>query len=47
MPFEKIFVTHKFGIISQSHKRILQDRLLERRLNLEREANKLKKKDEL
>ncbi len=46
MPYEKIFISHKFGIISQSHKRILQERLLQRRLNLEKSAKKNKKNDE-
>jgi hypothetical protein len=31
MPIEKIQVIHKFGIISQNHKRILQERLLKLR----------------
>lgn len=47
MPFEKVIITHKFGIISQTHKKQLQERLLLRRLELENEANKPKKSDEV
>ena len=37
MPFEKVIITHKFGIISQTHKKQLQERLLLRRLEIENE----------
>jgi hypothetical protein len=37
MPYH-LPVIHKFGIISQTHKRELQHRLLQRRLELEEEA---------
>ena len=47
MPYEKVLITHKFGIISQSHKKQLQERLVARRIQLENEAKKLKKKDEM
>lgn len=46
MPFEKVVITHKFGIISQSHKKQLQERLLERRNQLINSAKKAQKKDE-
>jgi len=46
MPFEKVVITHKFGIISQSHKKQLQERLLERRNQLVNSAKKNLKKDE-
>lgn len=35
MPYEKVLVTHKFGIISQTHKKELLDRLKERRRKVE------------
>lgn len=47
MPYEKVLVTHKFGIISQSHKRQLQERLLQKRKQFENEAKKHKKHDEM
>lgn len=40
MPYEKVLVTHKFGIISQTHKKELLERLKQRRLKLEAEAAK-------
>jgi hypothetical protein len=46
MPYEKVPITHKFGIISQNHKRILQEQILQRRVQLENEAKKNKKSDE-
>ena len=46
MPFEKVVITHKFGIISQTHKKQLQERLLERREQLYNQAKKRDKKDE-
>jgi hypothetical protein len=38
MPFEKVQVVHKFGIISQSHKRQLQERLIKQRKQIENDA---------
>jgi hypothetical protein len=46
MPFEKVVITHKFGIISQTHKKQLQERLLERRNQLLSSAKKNLKKDD-
>ncbi|RNA31108.1 transmembrane protein -like [Brachionus plicatilis] len=44
MPIDKILITHKFGIISQSHKRQLQERLIKQKFLLECQE-KQKKKD--
>lgn len=38
MPYEKVLVTHKFGIISQSHKKELLERLKDRREKLEKDS---------
>ena len=46
MPYEKVVVTHKFGIISQSHKNKLQERLLQRRQQLQDEANRRSRRNE-
>lgn len=47
MPYEKILITHKFGIISQSHKKELLERLKQRRQKIEEEiAKKYEKKDD-
>lgn len=46
MPFEKVIITHKFGIISQTHKKQLQERLLDRRNQLLSQARKSAKKDD-
>ena len=47
MPFDKIPITHKFGIISQSHKRQLQERLIQRRRQLENDARRHKKHEDM
>jgi hypothetical protein len=47
MPFEKVIITHKFGIISQTHKKQLQERLLLKRIELENENKKIKKTDDV
>jgi hypothetical protein len=47
MPFEKVIITHKFGIISQSHKKQLQERLLLRRIELENDSKTPKKSDDV
>jgi hypothetical protein len=47
MPFEKVIITHKFGIISQTHKKQLQERLLLKRIELENESKKIKKTDDV
>ncbi|CAF0711837.1 unnamed protein product [Brachionus calyciflorus] len=48
MPINKILITHKFGIISQSHKRQLQERITKQRLLLENQTkNKKKNNDDL
>lgn len=46
MPFEKVVITHKFGIISQTHKKQLQDRLYERRTQILNAAGRSQKKDD-
>lgn len=40
MPYEKVLITHKFGIISQSHKKELLDRLRQKRQKIEEELSK-------
>ena len=47
MPYDKIPITHKFGIISQSHKRQLQERLIQRRRQLENDASRHKKHEDM
>jgi hypothetical protein len=42
MPLHIIPIVHKFGIISQSHKKQLQQRLVQKRQELEKEL-RLKK----
>ena len=46
MPYEKVVVTHKFGIISQSHKAKLQERIVQRRQQLQEEASRSKRPDD-
>lgn len=38
MPLSSVPIAHRFGIISQNHKRQLQQRLLEKKRLLEEEA---------
>ena len=46
MPIEKIKILHKFGIISQYHKKLLQERLLKNRNNLINKQLEINLKDE-
>jgi hypothetical protein len=46
MPYEKVLITHKFGIISQSYKKYLQRLLYDRYTQLTNEEQLLKKKKE-
>lgn len=46
MPLNVFPIVHKFGIISQTHKKLLQQRLLERKKQLQEEALKKKNKDD-
>lgn len=38
MPIDKVLITHKFGIISQTHKRLLQERLIKQKLLIDKQA---------
>jgi hypothetical protein len=46
MPLHVIPIEHKFGIISQTHKKQLQDRLIKKRQNLEKELKLKKERNE-
>jgi hypothetical protein len=46
MPLHVIPIEHKFGIISQTHKKQLQDRLIKKRQSLEKELKLKKERNE-
>ena len=46
MPLHVIPIEHKFGIISQTHKKQLQQRLIQKREELEKELRLKKERSE-
>lgn len=46
MPLRIVPITHKFGIISQTHKKLLQQRLVQARQDFEKRVQLKKEKSE-